>query len=94
MQPQEVVTDPVQAAKDAGLRYVSDVNPGIMRKRCGKGFRYIGIDVAPMRDPEVLARIKSLAIPPAWTDVWICPNPRGALAGDGTGRERQETEQV
>ncbi len=91
MQLQEIVTDPVQAAKDAGLRYVSDTQPGILRKRSGKGFRYVGVDGAPMRDSEILARIKSLAIPPAWTDVWICPNPRGHL--QATGRDAKGRKQ-
>lgn len=91
MHSQVIVTDPVQSAKDAGLRYVSDLQPGIVRKRSGKGFRYIGPDGAPVRDREVLARIKSLAIPPAWTDVWICPNPRGHL--QATGRDAKKRKQ-
>ncbi len=91
MQPQEVITDPVQAAKEAGLRYVSDNKPGILRKRRGKGFRYIGVDGAPTRDPEVLGRIKSLVIPPAWTDVWICPSPKGHL--QATGRDAKGRKQ-
>ncbi len=91
MQTIGIPIDPVDSAKAAGLRYVSDAKPGIQRKRSGKGFRYIGVDGAPMRDPEVLARIKSLAIPPAWTDVWICPNPNGHL--QATGRDAKGRKQ-
>ncbi len=91
MQTTEIVTDPVQSAKEAGLRYVSDAKPGIVRKRSGKGFRYIDVDGKPMRDPETLARIKSLAIPPAWTNVWICPNPKGHL--QATGRDAKGRKQ-
>lgn len=91
MATSEIVTDPVQAAKDAGLRYVSDSKPGIVRKRSGKGFRYVGPDGAPIRDDETLARIKSLVIPPAWKDVWICPNPKGHL--QATGRDAKGRKQ-
>lgn len=81
----EPILDPVASAKAAGLRYVSDTRPGIGRKRSRSGFRYIGVDGAPIRDKEVLARIKSLVIPPAWTDVWISPQPNGHL--QATGRD-------
>jgi DNA topoisomerase-1 len=91
MQPQEAVPDAVQAAKEAGLRYVSDTQPGIARKRRGKGFGYTTQDGAPVRDPEVLARIKSVVIPPAWTDVWICANPKGHL--QATGRDARGRKQ-
>src|SRR6201993_5277452 len=91
MQLQVIAADPVQSAKDAGLRYVTDAQPGILRKRRGRGFRYIGPDGKPVRDPEVLARIKSLVIPPAWTDVWICTNPRGHL--QVTGRDAKGRKQ-
>jgi DNA topoisomerase I len=75
--------DPEASAKAAGLRYVSDERPGIRRRRTGKGFTYLGKDGRPMRDPEVLQRIKSLGIPPAWTEVWICPLPHGHLQATG-----------
>jgi DNA topoisomerase-1 len=91
MQHSTITQDPVQSAKEAGLRYVTDAQPGISRKRCGKGFRYIDADGKPVRDPEVLARIKSLVIPPAWTDVWICPNPKGHL--QVTGRDARGRKQ-
>ena len=77
--PIEIVTDPVESAKAAGLRYVSDAKPGIRRKRQGKGFRYVATDGSAMHDAEVMARIRSLAIPPAWTNVWICPSPNGHM---------------
>ena len=87
----EIVTDPVESAKAAGLRYVTDAKPGIRRKRQGKGFRYVGPDGSPMRDPEVMRRIKSLVIPPAWTNVWICANPNGHL--QATGRDARGRKQ-
>jgi DNA topoisomerase-1 len=87
----EVITDPVQSAKAAGLRYVSDTRPGIQRKRHGKSFRYLDANGAPVRDQETLARIKSLVIPPAWTDVWICSIPHGHL--QATGRDARGRKQ-
>ena len=66
-------------------------SPGISRKRSGKGFRYVDSSGSPVRDPEVLARIKSLVIPPAWTDVWICPNSKGHL--QVTGRDARGRKQ-
>lgn len=91
LQQIEIVTDPVESAKAAGLRYVTDTKPGIQRKRSGKGFRYIDPDSKPVRDKETLARIKSLVIPPAWTGVWICPNPKGHL--QVTGRDAKGRKQ-
>ncbi len=87
----EPVADPLEAARAAGLRYVSDAAPGIRRKRAGKGFSYVGLDGKPLRDPGELRRIKSLAIPPAWTDVWVCPSPRGHL--QATGRDARGRKQ-
>lgn len=78
-----LITDPVESAREAGLRYVSDDRPGIRRARRGKGFRYIGPDDKPVRDAEMLRRIGSLAIPPAWSDVWICPLANGHLQATG-----------
>ena len=86
----EIISDPVESARVAGLEYVSDDEPGIRRLRAGKGFRYIGPDGQPIRDEADLQRIKSLAIPPAWTEVWICPTPDGhiqATARDTKGRK-------
>ena len=62
----------------------SDVSrPGIRRRRCGRGFRYL-MDSSAVTDPETLARIKALVIPPAWEDVWICPEPNGHIQAVGT----------
>jgi len=77
------VNDPVASARAAGLRYVSDTTPGIRRKRSGMGFNYRGPDGATIRDSATLRRIRSLVIPPAWTDVWICPHPNGHLQATG-----------
>ena len=85
------IVDPVESAKAAGLRYVSDTAPGIRRKRAGKHWSYVKPDGTPVRDPDELRRIKSLAIPPAWTDVWICPNPRGHI--QATGRDAKGRKQ-
>jgi DNA topoisomerase-1 len=87
-------TDPVESAEAAGLRYVGEAEeagPAIRRRRSGKGFAYIGPDGRPIRDTQVLARIKALAIPPAWTDVWICPDPRGHI--QATGRDARGRKQ-
>ena len=85
------VTDPVASAKAAGLRYVADTNAGIRRKRTAGGVQYIGPDGHIVRDPETLRRIKSLAIPPAWQDVWICPLQNGHL--QATGRDAKGRKQ-
>ncbi|MER7364875.1 DNA topoisomerase IB [Nonomuraea wenchangensis] len=66
------------------LRPSDHSEPGIVRRRRGRGFSYADPDGGPVRDPETLARIKALAIPPAWTDVWICTDPRGHLQAVGT----------
>ncbi|MDQ3810716.1 MAG: DNA topoisomerase IB [Chloroflexota bacterium] len=83
--------DPVQSAHLAGLRYVSDDQPGIRRKRSGRGFSYIGPDGRPVRDPATLLRIRHLAVPPAWTDVWICPYEDGHI--QATGRDARGRKQ-
>jgi DNA topoisomerase I len=75
--------DSIQCAKSAGLRYVADTSPGIRRKKSGTSVVYISADGHVIRDTEVLARIKSLAIPPAWRDVWICPIAHGHLQATG-----------
>jgi DNA topoisomerase-1 len=86
-----VVTDPVHSAHAAGLSYISDETPGIRRVRRGRGFSYIGLDGKPIHDPETLTRIRALAIPPAWTEVWICPDPAGHL--QATGRDAKGRKQ-
>jgi DNA topoisomerase-1 len=87
----EVVTSPVESAKAAGLRYVSDSQPGIHRRRRGTGFQYLNADGKPLREKEALGRIRSLVIPPAWRDVWVCTNPRGHL--QVTGRDARGRKQ-
>jgi DNA topoisomerase-1 len=77
--------DPEASAESAGLRWVTDAEPGLLRRRHGRGFRYFKADGSPLTDPRRLAWIRSLAIPPAWTDVWICPDRRGHL--QATGRD-------
>jgi DNA topoisomerase-1 len=79
------------SAKAAGLRYVSDDAPGITRTRAGKGFRYVAVDGRVVKDPAVLRRIRSLVIPPAWTDVWICPLENGHV--QATGRDARGRKQ-
>jgi DNA topoisomerase-1 len=80
-----MVTDPEESAEEAGLVYVSDGAAGVRRRRVGKGFTYLGPDGTTIRDRGRLAWFKRLAIPPAWTDVWICANKRGHL--QATGRD-------
>jgi DNA topoisomerase-1 len=82
---------PEGSAKAAGLRYVSDATPGIARQRTGTGFRYCNPNGAPIRDKSVVARIKALAIPPAWEQVWICPRGDGHL--QATGRDARGRKQ-
>lgn len=79
------------AATEAGLRYVSDVTPGITRKRARGGFRYVSPEGEPVRDTASVARIRSLAVPPAWTDVWICPHADGHI--QATGRDARGRKQ-
>jgi DNA topoisomerase-1 len=83
--------DPRRSARSVGLRYVTDAVPGLRRSRSGKGFRYLYPGGRPVRDRATLARLKSLAIPPAWTDVWICPWPEGHL--QVTGRDARGRKQ-
>jgi DNA topoisomerase-1 len=84
-------TDPSSAAKAAGLRYVHDDRPGIRRAARKDGFRYLDAHGDAVDDEGTLARIKSLAIPPAWTDVWICPQANGHL--QATGRDARGRKQ-
>ena len=69
---------------DAGLVRSEITGPGIRRRRHGRGFRYLGPAGAPLGDAGALARIKALVIPPAWEDVWICPDPGGHIQAVGT----------
>jgi DNA topoisomerase-1 len=76
---------PQRAAKAAGLRYVEDSEPGLTRLKHGRDFEYVAQNGRPVRDRKTLDRVRSLAIPPAWTDVWICASPSGHL--QATGRD-------
>jgi DNA topoisomerase-1 len=76
---------PVEAAHEAGLIYTSDSEPGIRRVRKGRSFAYLDAEGRPVRDAGTMDRIRSLAVPPAWKDVWICARPRGHL--QATGRD-------
>jgi DNA topoisomerase-1 len=90
-EPPAVVLDPVEAARAAKLRYVSDRKPGITRVRVENGFEYHDADGTLITDEAVLQRIRKLAIPPAYTDVWICRDPRGhlqAVGRDARGRKQ------
>lgn len=87
----EFADDPKQAAEEAGLRYVLDDRPGITRHRAGKGFFYRDTSGERITDKKAIERINSLAIPPAWTDVWICPSPNGHL--QATGRDTKGRKQ-
>jgi DNA topoisomerase-1 len=79
------------AADEAGLNYVTDQSPGLIRRRAGRRFVYLDTRGRRIKDPETLMRIRSLAIPPAWRDVWICPEARGHL--QATGRDARGRKQ-
>jgi DNA topoisomerase I len=87
----QTIVDPRDAAESAGLRYVSDERPGIRRKKVGTGFSYVRADGSRLMERGALKRIKALAIPPAWTDVWICPFPDGHI--QATGRDAKGRKQ-
>jgi DNA topoisomerase I len=95
MNPQEdaaeVAVDPVESARLAGLRYVNDTRPGITRRGSGENVQYVDPSGDLITDERTLERIKKLAIPPAWTDVWICKDPRGHL--QATGRDARGRKQ-
>jgi DNA topoisomerase I len=86
-----VARERVEAARVAGLKYVSDTGPGIRRERDGTGWRYVDPSGHLVHDPATLERIRSLAIPPAYTDVWICPDPLGHI--QATGRDARGRKQ-
>lgn len=88
---ERVLIETAEAAKAAGLRYVSDAKPGIRCKQYGDGFRYIDPKGVEITDEKTLDRIRKLAIPPAYTDVWISPNPDGHL--QATGRDARNRKQ-
>ena len=77
-------------AEEAGLRYVSDDSPGYRRRAKGNQFEYLDTEGKPIHDEQRLLRIKRLAIPPAWTDVWICPSPNGHIQATGRDARRRK----
>ena len=82
---------PPRAAAVAGLRYVTDLDPGIRRRARGKGFAYADAAGRPLRDKDTIARVRTLAIPPAWEHVWICPLENGHI--QATGRDARGRKQ-
>src|SRR5690242_1908339 len=83
--------DPAHLARSAGLRYTDAERPEISRRRSGRGFSYRAPDGSAVTDPGELRRIRRLAIPPAWTDVWISPSPNDHL--QATGRDARGRKQ-
>ena len=87
----ELVADPLDVADQAGLEYVNDAIPGITRRRGQDGWVYHRPDGTQITDPGELDRIRRIGIPPRWTDVWICPRPRGHIQATGRdGRRRKQ----
>ena len=87
----KTIVNPEDAATSAGLQYVSDEEPGIKRQKRGKGFRYLLPNGKPVTAPAILERIRKLAIPPAYTDVWICMHAHGHI--QATGRDAKGRKQ-
>jgi DNA topoisomerase-1 len=90
-QTRNAADDAAEAAADAGLRYVTDDRPGIARRRRGRGFSYVAATGETITDTATRNRIARLAVPPAWTDVWICADPRGHV--QATGRDARGRKQ-
>ena len=87
----ESIAQAHEHARANGLIYVSDAEPGIQRRKRGQAFHYVGADGRPVADPRTVERIRKLAIPPAYTDVWICTRERGHL--QATGRDARGRKQ-
>ena len=87
----QIAIESEEAADEAGLRYVSDDRPGYTRQSKGDDFEYFDTEGKPIRDETRLLRIKRLAIPPAWKQVWICPSPNGHI--QATGRDARGRKQ-
>ncbi len=88
---ESALVDPVEAARSAGLRYVTDEQAGLRREPAKDGFSYLRPNGSEVRDEATLQRIRKLAVPPAWTEVWICPSPDGHL--QATGRDARGRKQ-
>jgi DNA topoisomerase I len=87
----KIADDPVEAAEEAGLRYISDDRPGYTRKAKGDGFDYFDTEGKPIRDEQRILRVQRLGIPPAWTKVWICPSANCHI--QATGRDARKRKQ-
>src|SRR4051812_223172 len=87
----QIADEPEAAAKSAGLRYVDDSRPGFSRVRRGRTFEYLRPDGKSLKSARDLQRIRALAIPPAWTNVWICTDENGHL--QATGRDARGRKQ-
>ena len=85
-----VAIESAEAAEEAGLSYVSDDRPGYTRKARNGEFEYLDTQGKRIRDEQRLLRIKRLAIPPAWTNVWICPSPTGHIQATGRDVRRRK----
>src|SRR2546429_4027955 len=85
-----LATDSVEAAEEAGLEYVSDDRPGYARRAKNGESEYLDTQGKTIRDEQRLLRIKRLAIPPAWTEVWICPSPNGHIQATGRDVRRRK----
>ena len=83
--------DALAAAKEAGLRHADDCAPGYTRRRAGTGWRFLDTNGRRIANPETIARLRRLAIPPAWTAVWICPFANGHI--QATGRDARGRKQ-
>ena len=90
-QPSLSTTTDKQHARAAGLTYATDADPGIRRAAKGTGFSYCGPGGKVISDKDTLKRIRGLAVPPAWTDVWICPKENGHI--QATGRDTRGRKQ-
>ena len=86
----KLVAEAIEAAEEAGLRYVTDQKPGYTRKAKGDDFEYFDTEGKPISDEQRLLRIKRLAIPPAWTEVWICPSPNCHIQATGRDARRRK----
>ncbi len=86
----KIVTDPVEAAEEAGLRYVNDSSPGYTRKAKGDDFEFFDTEGKPIRDEQRVLRIQRIGIPPAWTKVWICPSPNGHIQATGCDARKRK----
>lgn len=93
MNTAQLMHDPAQAAKAAKLQYISDTIPGISRQKLGDHFTYVDAKGQPVDDDDTLGRIRSMALPPAWENVWISPKPNSHLQATGidTKNRKQST---